>query len=285
MNHVKTFFLMTLLTVLLIVLGGAIAGQQGLIMAFGFALVLNLISYWFSDSIAIKMTRSREVSRQQQPQLFDMVERLSQQAGLPTPRIYVTPSQQPNAFATGRNPRHAAVAVTEGIMRVLEPSELEGVIAHELAHIKNRDTLISTIATVMAGALAFLARMGQYRMIFGGMRGSRNSGGSAAILIQLLAIIFAPLAAMLIKMAISRSREYIADAGAARIAGDPSGLASALLKMEQYAQGRPMQINEAASHMFIVNPLSRQGMARMFSTHPPIQDRVRRLRQIEDGRR
>lgn len=285
MNHVKTFFLMTLLTVLLIVLGGAIAGQQGLIMAFGFALVLNLFSYWFSDSIAIKMTRSREVSRQQQPQLFDMVERLSQQAGLPTPRIYVTPSQQPNAFATGRNPRHAAVAVTEGIMRVLEPSELEGVIAHELAHIRNRDTLISTIATVMAGALAFLARMGQYRMIFGGMRGSRSSGGGSAILIQLLAIIFAPLAAMLIKMAISRSREYIADAGAARIAGDPNGLASALLKMEQHAQGRPMQINEAASHMFIVNPLSRQGMARMFSTHPPIQDRVRRLRQIEDGRR
>ena len=285
MNHVKTFFLMTLLTVLLIVLGGAIAGQQGLIMAFGFALVLNLFSYWFSDSIAIKMTRSREVSREQQPQLFDMVEKLSQQAGLPTPRIYVTPSQQPNAFATGRNPRHAAVAVTEGIMRVLEPPELEGVIAHELAHIRNRDTLISTIATVMAGALAFLARMGQYRMIFGGMRGSRNSGGGAAILIQLLAIVFAPLAAMLIKMAISRSREYIADAGAARIAGDPHGLANALLKMEQYAQGRPMQINEAASHMFIVNPLSRQGMARMFSTHPPIQDRVRRLRQIEDGRR
>ncbi|TVQ38618.1 MAG: protease HtpX [Spirochaetaceae bacterium] len=285
MNHVKTFLLMTLLTVLLVVLGGAIAGEQGLIMAFGFALVLNLFSYWFSDSIAIRMTRSREVSREEQPELYDMVERLSQNAGLPTPRVYVTPSPQPNAFATGRNPRHAAVAVTEGIMRILDRSELEGVIAHELAHIKNRDTLISTIATVMAGALAFVARMGQYRMIFGGMRGSRNNAGGAAVLIQLLAIIFAPLAAMLIRMAISRSREFIADAGGARIAGNPGGLASALLKMEQHAQGRPMRINEAASHMFIINPLSGQGMARMFSTHPPIQDRVRRLRQIEDGRR
>ena len=285
MNHVKTFLLMTLLTVLLVVLGGAIAGEQGLIMAFGFALVLNLFSYWFSDSIAIRMTRSREVSREEQPELYDMVERLSQNAGLPTPRVYVTPSPQPNAFATGRNPRHAAVAVTEGIMRILDRTELEGVIAHELAHIKNRDTLISTIATVMAGALAFVARMGQYRMIFGGMRGSRNNAGGAAVLIQLLAIIFAPLAAMLIRMAISRSREYIADAGGARIAGNSGGLASALLKMEQHAQGRPMRINEAASHMFIINPLSGQGMARMFSTHPPIQDRVRRLRQIEDGRR
>lgn len=285
MNHVKTFLLMTILTVLLIVLGGAIAGEQGLIMAFGFALVMNLFSYWFSDSIAIKMTRSREVSRSEQPQLYDMVERLAQNAGLPTPRVYITPSSQPNAFATGRNPRHAAVAVTEGILQLLNREELEGVIAHELAHIKNRDTLISTIATVMAGALAFLARMGQYRMIFGGMRGSRNNAGGAAVLIQLLAIIFAPLAAMLIRMAISRSREYIADASGARIAGSPNGLAGALMKMESAARGRPMRINEAASHMFIINPLSGQGMAKLFSTHPPIQDRVQRLRQIESGRR
>jgi heat shock protein HtpX len=284
MNHLKTLFLMSLLTVLLVVLGGAIAGEQGLMVAFGFALVLNLFSYWFSDSIAIKMTRSREVSAQQQPELHAMVTRLSHNAGLPTPKVYITPSSQPNAFATGRNPRHAAVAVTEGIMRILSPSELEGVIAHELAHIRNRDTLISTIATVMAGALAFLARMGQYRMIFGGMRGSRSSN-SGSMVIQLLAIIFAPIAALLIKMAISRSREFIADASGASIAGSPAGLANALLKMEQYAHGRPMQINEAASHMFIINPLSGQGLSRMFSTHPPIEDRVRRLRQIEAGRR
>ncbi|TVR02269.1 MAG: protease HtpX [Spirochaetaceae bacterium] len=285
MNHIKTLLLMSLLTVLLIVLGGAIAGEQGLIMAFGFALVLNLFSFWFSDSIALRMTRSREVSASEQPQLHAMIERLSRNAGLPMPKVYLTPSSQPNAFATGRNPRHAAVAVTEGIMRILDESELEGVIAHELAHIKNRDTLISTIATVMAGALAFIARMGQYRMIFGGIRGSRNNNaGGAAVLIQLVAIIFAPIAALLIKMAISRSREFIADASGARIAGSPDGLARALLKMEQHAQGHPMRINEAASHMFIINPLSRQGMARMFSTHPPIQERVQRLRSIERRR-
>ncbi len=278
MHNLKTVFLMALLTVIFIVFGGIIAGESGLIMAFAFAMAINFIAYWKSDTIAMKMTKSRPLTEEEAPNLHKIIANLSKEAGLPKPKVYVTPGDQPNAFATGRNPKNAAIALTEGIIKLLDKDELEGVIAHELSHIKNRDTLISTLAAVMAGALAFLSRIGRFRMIFGGRRG--RSGGAAA-LIQLLAIIFAPLAAMIIKMAISRSREYKADATAAGITGNPDGLASALRKMESHAKNSPMQVNEATSHMFIVNPLSREGMAKLFSTHPPIEERVEALNKLK----
>ncbi len=277
MHNLKTVFLMALLTVIFIVFGGIIAGESGLIMAFVFAMVINFLAYWKSDTIAMKMTKSRPLTEEEAPNLHRMITNLSKDAGLPKPKVYVTPGDQPNAFATGRNPKNAAIALTEGIIKLLDKDELEGVIAHELSHIKNRDTLISTLAAVMAGALAFLSRMGRFRMIFGGRRG--RSGGAAA-LVQILAIIFAPLAAVIIKMAISRSREYKADATAAGITGNPEGLASALRKMESHAKNSPMQVNEATSHMFIVNPLSREGMAKLFSTHPPIEERVEALNKL-----
>ena len=276
MYRFKTFLLMTLLTVILIVLGGVIAGEGGLIMAFGFALVLNFVSYWYSDKIAIKMTKSKPLPEEEAPNLHKMIERMSEKAELPKPRVFITPSEQPNAFATGRNPDKAAIALTEGIVNMLDKEELEGVIAHELSHIKNRDTLISTLAAVMAGALAFLARIGRYRMLFG----RRNRGAGA--LIQIVALIFAPLAAIIVKMAISRTREYKADSTAAEISGNPQGLASALEKMDRYIQGKDhkMEVNEATSHMFILNPLSREGMAKLFSSHPPTEDRIERLKQM-----
>lgn len=276
MDRLKTFLLMTLLTVVVVIFGGLLGGEEGLIMAFIFALALNFVTYWFSDRIAISMTRSRPLTENEAPEIYEMVRRLTNRARMPMPAIYLTPSSQPNAFATGRSPNKAAVAVTEGILRLLNREELEGVIAHELAHVKNRDTLISTMAAVMAGVLTFLARMGQYRMIFGGR--NRNSG--AATLLQLLAIIFAPLAAIIIRMAISRSREYVADNTGARIAGSSQGLASALMKMQRHVQGNPMKVNEATAHLFILNPISAKGLGSLFSTHPPIEERVKRLRKI-----
>lgn len=275
MDRLKTFFFMALLTVILVLFGGLIGGEEGLIMAFFFALVINFISFWFSDKIAITMTRSRPLSEQEAPEVYEIVQKLAQRARMPMPKIYLTPTSQPNAFATGRSPNKAAVAVTEGILRILSREELEGVIAHELAHIKNRDTLISTMAAVMAGALAFLARMGHYRMLFGGRR---RDGGSA--LIQIVAIIFAPLAAMIIRMAISRSREFVADETGARIAGSSRGLASALMKMQRFVKGQPMQVNEATAHLFILNPISAKGLGALFSTHPPTEERVKRLKSI-----
>lgn len=266
MHRTKTFLLMFSLIIVFMFFGGMIAGEDGIVMAFIFALAINFISYWNSDQLAIKMTKSQPLSEAEAPEIYRIVRRLSQNAELPMPELYLTPSNQPNAFATGRNPEHAAVAVTQGLINLLNEDELEGVIAHELAHVKNRDTLISTMAAVMAGALAFLARMGRFRMIFGGRR---NNNGAGALL-QLVAIIFAPLAAILIKMAISRSREYTADETGGKISGNPEGLASALEKMERYSQGaQPMQVNEAAAHMFILNPLSSKGMAKLFSSHPP----------------
>lgn len=276
MHRTKTFLLMFALIIIFMFFGGMIAGENGIMMAFIFALAINFISYWNSDKLAIKMTKSKPLSENKAPKVYKIVRKLTQNAGLPMPDIYLTPSNQPNAFATGRNPEHAAVAVTKGLMRLLNEDELEGVIAHELAHVKNRDTLISTMAAVMAGALAFLARIGRFRMIFGGRR---NNNGAGALL-QLVAIIFAPLAAILIKMAISRSREYIADETGGKISGNPEGLASALEKMERYSQGKEqMQINEAAAHMFILNPLSGEGMTKLFSSHPPTEERIKRLRQ------
>lgn len=279
MYHLKTFLLMAILTVVLVVFGGVLGGESGLIMAFGFALILNFFSFWFSDKMAIKMTKSRPLTEEEAPKLHKIIKDLSDKAGLPMPKVYVTPSSQPNAFATGRNPKNSAVALTEGIIQLLDKDELEGVIAHELSHIKNRDTLISTLAAVMAGALAFMARMGRFRMIFGGRR--NRSGGGLAMLVQILAIIFAPLAALVVKMAISRTREYKADETAARITGNPNGLANALRKMERQAKGNPMEINEATSHMFIINPLSAEGMNKLFSTHPTTEDRIEKLEGLK----
>lgn len=279
MYHLKTFLLMAILTVVLVVFGGVLGGESGLIMAFGFALILNFFSFWFSDKLAIKMTKSRPLTEEEAPKLHKIIKDLSEKAGLPMPKVYVTPSSQPNAFATGRNPKNSAIALTEGIIRLLDKDELEGVIAHELSHIKNRDTLISTLAAVMAGALAFMARIGRFRMIFGGRRNS--SGGGLAMLVQILAIIFAPLAALVVKMAISRTREYKADESAARITGNPDGLANALRKMERQAKGNPMEVNEATSHMFIINPLSGEGMTKLFSTHPTTEDRIEKLEGLK----
>jgi heat shock protein HtpX len=281
MNNLKAWLLMGSLSVLLVLFGNAVGGSSGAMLFFVISLGINLFSYYFSDSIAIKMTRSRPVSENEAPELYDIVGRLSAQAGLPMPRIFITPSEQPNAFATGRNPAHAAVAVTEGIMRILSRSELEGVLAHELAHVKNRDVLLGTIAASIAGAITMVAHMLQWSMMFGGLGGSDDDGGGIIGLAgSLLMIILAPIAAMLIQMAISRTREFEADADGARIAGRPDGLAGALLKMERAAQKIPMQVNPAASHLFIVNPLSGQSMARLFSTHPPIEERVRRLEEL-----
>lgn len=279
MYHFKTFLLMAILTVVFVVFGGVLGGESGLIMAFGFAIILNFFSFWFSDKLAIKMTKSRPLTEEEAPKLHQIIKDLSDKAGLPMPKVYVTPSSQPNAFATGRNPNNSAIALTEGIIKLLDKDELEGVIAHELSHIKNRDTLISTLAAVMAGALAFMARIGRFRMIFGGRRNS--SGGGLAILVQLLAIIFAPLAALVVKMAISRTREYKADETAAGITGNPDGLANALRKMERQAKGNPMEVNEATSHMFIINPLSGEGMTKLFSTHPTTEDRIAKLEGLK----
>jgi heat shock protein HtpX len=283
MNNIKAFLLMGFLTMLLVLIGNAVGGSSGAMLFFGIALVMNFITFFFSDKIAIKMTRSRPVSESEAPELYDIVRRLSGQAGIPMPRIFITPSPQPNAFATGRGPAHAAVAVTEGIMVLLSRTELEGVLAHELGHVKNRDVLIGTIAASLAGAITMIANMLQWGLIFGGIGGSDDEGGGGILGLAgtLLMIILAPIAAMLIQMAISRSREFEADADGARIAGRSDGLAGALLKMERGARQIPMQVNPAASHLFIVNPLSGQAMARLFSTHPPIEERVRRLEEMK----
>ena len=268
---------MILLMAILLLIGGAIAGEGGVIMAFMIGLVLNFFAYWYSDKMAITMTRSRPLKEEEAPHIYRMVSELTHNAGMPMPRLYLMPTDQPNAFAAGRNPQNAVVAVTNGLARMLDQEELKGVLAHELAHIRNRDILINTLVAVMAGALMFIARMGMFGMMFGGGR----QGGGGAGLIRLLAIILAPIAAILIRMAISRTREYQADATGAQIAGHPEGLANALQKMESYARRKPVDVNEAASHMFIVNPLSAKGMSKLFSTHPPIPDRVKRLKEMQ----
>jgi len=267
------------LSVLLVLMGNAVGGSAGATLFFIIAMGMNLFGYFYSDKIAIKMTRSYPVSKAEAPDLYDIVEKLSQRAGIPMPKIYITPSQQPNAFATGRNPSHAAVAVTEGIMHLLSRSELEGVLAHELAHIKNRDVLVGTIAAALDGAIAMMANMLQWDAIFGMGRGDDEDGGGGMVGGLVMAII-APLAATIIQLAISRSREYMADATGAGIAGSPAGLANALLKLEAGAHRIPMQVNPATSHLFIVNPFSGASLMKLFSTHPPIQERVERLRRI-----
>ena len=273
-NTLRTTALMAVMIVLFALVGRLIAGPSGLMIAFGVAIALNFGSYWFSDKVVLRMYRAQEASRQEAPELHDMVDRLRQRADLPMPRVYIIPNDQPNAFATGRNPEHAVVAVTQGIMRQLDRDELEGVIAHELAHIKNRDILTSSIAATMAAAITLLARFGFF---FGGGR-DRNGG----IIGMLLMVVLAPLAAMLIQMAISRSREYAADRDGAEICGNPRGLADALQRLEAGTQRRSMEANQATSHMFIVNPLSgtRQSFASLFSTHPSTEERVRRLMEM-----
>jgi heat shock protein HtpX len=283
MNHIKTTLLLTCLTLLLVAMGGAIGGQSGMIIAFLIAGGMNFFSYWYSDKIVLKMYKAREVSAAESPNLYNMVRRLAQRANMPMPKVYIIPSEGPNAFATGRNPKNAAVAATEGIMRLLSEDELEGVMAHELAHVQNRDTLISTIAATFAGAIAMLGSMLQWAAIFGGGRSEDEEGGG---MLGSLALAFiAPMAAMLIQMAVSRSREYLADAAGAKICGKPQALASALNKLQTGAQTVPLQeATPATSHMFIINPLSGTSMLKLFSTHPPTAERVARLQAMAAGR-
>lgn len=271
-NTLKTFLLMAALTALFMMIGRAAGGQQGMIIALLLALGLNFFAYWNSDKLALSMNHAREVDVAQAPDLHAMVESLAQRAGIPKPKVYVVDTPTPNAFATGRNPEHAAVAVTTGIMQALNRRELEGVIAHELGHIKNRDILIASIAAVMAGAISYLA---QFALFFGG--GRNEGGGSGNIFVLLISIIVAPIAAAMIQMAISRSREYIADATGAQICGHPEALASALGRLSRYNEERPMDVNPASAQMYIVNPLKGSTIASLFSTHPPMEERIRRL--------
>jgi heat shock protein HtpX len=274
-NTLKTTFLMALLTVLLVTAGGAFGGQQGMVMALVFAAVMNGVSYWFSDRIVLRMYGAKEVEPRQAPKLHAIVQELAQRANMPMPKLYLIPSATPNAFATGRNERHAAVAVTEGILRLLDESELRGVLAHELSHVKNRDILVGTIAATMAGAISMLANMAHWGMIFGN-RG-QNRGHP---IVTLLMIILAPLAALFVQMAISRRREYGADSTGASISADPLSLANALRKLQRGVERIPMEVNPATAHLFIVNPLLGGGLRNLFSTHPPIEERVRRLEKM-----
>ena len=266
---------MVALTLMLIFIGGLIGGKSGMTMALVMAFVMNFITYWFSDKIVLKMYGAQQASEADAPELHAMVRRLAQKAGLPMPKVYIMDQDQPNAFATGRNPEHGAVAVTTGIMRILSREELEGVLAHELAHIKHRDILVGTVAATIAGAISYLAQMAQWAMIFGG-RSSDEEGGSNPIA-ALVMMIVGPIAAMMVQMAISRSREYGADAGGAEISGNPLHLAGALRKLQMASQRIPMDANPATSHMFIVNPLSGGGLLKLFSTHPPMEERIARL--------
>ena len=271
-NMLKTVVLMTVLTVGLVLVGGAFGGRGGMVTALVIAAAMNFGSYFFSDKLVLRMYRARIVTRAEAPGLYDVVETLSRRAGLPMPRVAIIPGEQPNAFATGRNPEHAVVAATEGILRILDRDEIEGVMAHELAHVRHRDMLISSVAATLAGAIMVLARFG---LFFGG--GDRDRGGGA---LAILLVVLAPLAAMIVQAAISRSREFAADAGGAEISGKPRALASALQKLEATAKRVPLQGNPATAHMFIVHPFRGGGLTKMFSTHPPTEERVARLLEM-----
>ena len=274
-NGMKTALLLGALSALFLVIGDMLGGQSGLVMAFGFAVVMNFVSYWFSDKIVLRMYRAKEVGPEHP--LHQLVSRLARQGNLPQPRVYVIPDHSPNAFATGRNPSHAAVAATQGILETLDARELEGVIAHELAHVKHRDILISSVAATVAAAIMMLARMAQFAAFFGGPRSDDRDGPSPIGL--LLTIILAPIAAMLIQAAISRSREFAADAGGAAIVGSPFGLADALRKIDRASKQIPMNANPATAHMFIIKPFSGAGLMTLFSTHPPTEARIQALLQ------
>ena len=274
-NTLKTTFLLAVLTILFVLVGKAIGGQSGMVIAFGLAIVMNVGSYWFSDKIVLRMYRAREVTEAEAPQLHGTVRRLATTAGVPMPKVCIIPEESPNAFATGRNPAHAVVAVTEGIVRILSPEELEGVLAHEMAHVKNRDILIGTVAATLAGAIMMMAHMARFAAIFGGgSRDDREGGGGLELLVM---AILAPLGAMLVQMAVSRSREYLADETGARFCGRPEALARALEKIAGWSRQVPMHASPATAHMFILSPLSGGGLMSLFSTHPPVEKRIERL--------
>jgi len=277
-NWFKTTLLLGAMTVLIVWIGNLFGGRQGMVLAFVLAMGMNFFSYWYSDKIVLKMYRAREVSPQDFPKLYEAVRRLSQNAGLPTPRVYIIPEESPNAFATGRNPEHAVVAVTEGLLKTMNDGEATGVLAHEMAHVKNRDILIGSVAATMAGAIMILATMARWTAFFGGGAQDDEGGGGLGAIGLIVMSILAPIAAMLIQMAISRSREYQADTTGARLAGNPEGLADALEKLGAYTRRLPLKANPSTAHMFIVNPLSAGNMMSLFSTHPPLQERIARLR-------
>ncbi len=283
MNTVKTVGLMTFMMVLFVAIGGALGGRSGMMMAILFASIMNVGMYWFSDKLVLRMYHAQPVTEAEAPELHTIIRTLVQKAGMPMPKVYIIPEEAPNAFATGRNPEHAVVAVTQGIMRILTREELSGVIAHELSHIKHRDMLTGTIVATMAGAISMLAQMAQWAMIFGGGRRNDDEGGSPIVAIAMM--IVAPIAAMLVQMAISRTREYDADKGGASLCGNPTWLANALLKLEKGSKIVPMEdAKPATAHMFIVNPLTGGGLMTLFSTHPPIAERVKRLNEMARGR-
>jgi heat shock protein HtpX len=280
MNALKSGALMALMTGLFLAVGWWLGGNVGMVVALVMAAVMNLVSYWYSDKIALGMYRAKEVDRSSAPKLYDAVARLAERAGLPTPKVYVIQSDTPNAFATGRNPRNAAVAVTTGVLRALDDREIEGVIAHELSHVKNRDILVQTVSATFAGAVTMIAHMASWALMFGGFGGSDDDEGGG-LLGGLLMIIVAPIAATLVQLAISRSREFMADESGAKISGDPRALASALEKLQTHNERRPLRGAEpATAHMFVVNPLKGGGVSKLFSTHPPIEERVKRLREM-----
>lgn len=280
-NTLKTILFLTLLTILFIFIGGLVGGREGMVIAFIFAVIMNFFSYWFSDKIVLKMYRAKEISEAENPTLFRIVRRLVTKANVPMPKVYIINNPAPNAFATGRNPKNAAVAVTTGILQLLDEREIEGVLGHELAHVKNRDILIGTVAATIAGAIMMLANMAKWSMFFGGLDSRDSDNRNPIGLIVMLAIaILAPIAAMLVQMAISRSREYIADEKGAKFCGDPLALASALKKISYGAERVPMQTNPATAHMFIINPLKGQNFLNLFSTHPPVEERIKRLESL-----
>lgn len=283
MNQVKTYLLLAGLTALLVSIGGLIGGRGGLVIALGFAILMNFASYWFSDSIVLRMHGAQEIGPQDSPELYEMTQRLAQRANIPMPKLYVIPEESPNAFATGRSPAKGAVAVTQGLLRSLDTDEVEGVIAHELGHIANRDTLIMTVTATIAGAISSLGHMAMWASMFGGMRHEDDEGPGP--IGGLVAAIVAPIAAMLIQFAISRSREYIADRSAAQYSGKPRALANGLRKIESLSQRIPMHHGSpAVAHMYISNPFS-GGLASLFSTHPPTHERIARLEALSDNMR
>lgn len=282
MNQAKTFLLMVVLTVILVGLGSMMGGNNGAALAFVVALGINMVSYWFSDRIVLAMYHAQQVSESEAPELYNIVATLAQRASLPMPKVYIIDSDSPNAFATGRNPEHAVVAVTTAIMRVLNRQELEGVLAHELSHVKNRDILISTIAAALAGAITMLASWARFSLFFGGRDDDEGGGNIVSVIIF---SIVAAFAAMLIQLAISRSREYMADAGGAHLAGNPLFLANALRRLDSAVARSPMpDANPSTAHMFIVNPFSAKGIVSLFSTHPPMEERIKRLEEMAHRR-
>ena len=284
MNNLKTAFWMVLLTVLLVVVGRLVAGDVGMVVTFGLALVLNGVAYWFSDKIALASARAKEVSPAEAPMLHRIADRLAVQYGVPKPRVYVSPDPTPNAFATGRNPKHAAIAVNEGLLRILDEREVYAVLAHEFGHVHNRDILISSVVAVLAGAITMIANLAQWTMWMGGSDRDGRGSNPLGLIGLLLTIVLAPLAAMLVQLAVSRSREYEADATGARVSGDPLALASALRKLESIDRNHPSPVAQPAfAHLYIVNPLAGGGFSSLFSTHPPVEERIRRLEAMAGG--